>query len=79
MVSVRQNEITAQQNAVVKQLTLVATVFLPLTFVTGFFGQNFGWMVGHIRSSWAFFGLGIGAEIATVAILFTLFKKRGWF
>jgi magnesium transporter len=66
-------------NSVMKQLTVMATVFLPLTFVTGFFGQNFGWMVGHIGSPWAFFGLGIGVDILTVAGLFTLFKKRGWF
>jgi magnesium transporter len=66
-------------NTVMKQLTIMATVFLPLTFVTGFFGQNFGWMVGHIGSGPVFFGLGIGLEIATVAALFTLFKKRGWF
>src|SRR6266516_6155364 len=66
-------------NTVMKQLTIMATVFLPLTFITGFFGQSFGWMVGHIGSGPVFFGLGIGLEIATVAALFTLFKKRGWF
>jgi magnesium transporter len=66
-------------NSVMKQLTIMATVFLPLTFVTGFFGQNFGWMVGHIGSGPVFFGLGIGLEIVTVAALFTIFKKRGWF
>src|SRR6266516_4895965 len=65
-------------NAVMKQLTIMATVFLPLTFITGFFGQNFGWMVGHIKSPAIFFGLGIGLEIVTVAGLFTLFKRRGW-
>jgi magnesium transporter len=66
-------------NTVMKQLTIMATVFLPLTFVTGFFGQNFGWMVGNIQGSAAFFGLGIGLEVLTVAALFLLFKKRGWF
>ena len=66
-------------NTVMKQLTIMATIFLPLSFITGFFGQNFGWMVGHIRSPAIFFALGIGLEVATVAALFTLFKKRGWF
>ena len=65
-------------NAVMKQLTIMATIFLPLSFITGFFGQNFGWMVGHIQSAWIFFGLGIGLEVATVVGLFTLFKRRGW-
>ncbi len=65
-------------NAVMKQLTIMATVFLPLTFITGFFGQNFGWMVGHIRSGPSFLALGIGLEIATIAALFALFKRRGW-
>ena len=66
-------------NSVMKQLTIMATIFLPLSFITGFFGQNFGWMVGHIRSPAIFFTLGIGLEIATVAALLFLFKKRGWF
>jgi magnesium transporter len=65
-------------NDQMKQLTIIATVFLPLSFLTGFFGQNFAWLVNRIGSSAAFFGIGIGTEILAVAGLLFLFKKRGW-
>ena len=47
VISVEQNKISVRQNSTVEQLTILATIFLPLTFVTGFFGQNFGWLVRH--------------------------------
>jgi magnesium transporter len=61
-------------NVGVKQLAVIATIFVPLTFVTGFFGQKFGWMVGHTTGWPAFVGLGIGTEIVTVAAPGRLFQ-----
>jgi magnesium transporter len=64
-------------NVFITRLTVLGTVFLPLTFITGFFGQNFGWMVGHISGPVSFWLLGVGGEVLSVAALLIWFRRRG--
>jgi magnesium transporter len=69
-----------KQGEVNKQLTIIATIFLPLSFLTGFFGQNFTFLTGHvINSNWSFWWLGLGLEALSVLGLLVLFKVRHWF
>jgi magnesium transporter len=66
-------------NVVMKQLAIIATVFLPLSFLTGFFGQNFSYLVNNlITPAWTFFVVGLGTEVIAVGLLYLLFKRRGW-
>jgi magnesium transporter len=66
-------------NQVTKQLTLIATIFLPLTFVTGFFGQNFGWMVDGVTTATDFFVYGVGGLVVASVVLVVYFVRSGFF
>jgi Mg2+ and Co2+ transporter CorA len=68
-----------RQNEVSKQLAIIATIFLPLSYLTGFFGQNFGFMVNGITSKETFFYLGIGSEVAFLIALIAYFRWKKWF
>jgi magnesium transporter len=70
--------VSNQLNVVMKQLAVISTVFLPLSFLSGFFGQNFGALVGHIESWQAFVIFGVGSEVLAVVLLSVLFWRRGW-
>jgi magnesium transporter len=70
--------VSNRQNDVMKQLTVIATIFLPLAFITGFFGQNFGTMVRAINRPWAFWVLGLGSMLATVLGLLVYFRRKRW-
>ncbi|KAL7787222.1 hypothetical protein V8C43DRAFT_289080 [Trichoderma afarasin] len=65
------NTISANQNESMKQLTTVTIIFLPLTFITGFFGQNFppdGFPEIN-NGIWYFWACAVPTAFATVLIL----------
>lgn len=72
------SRVNNRMSQVMERLTLVATVFLPLSFIAGYFGQNFDWLTGRVGSLWAFLVFGVALNLALVAGLLVLFRKRGW-
>jgi magnesium transporter len=65
-------------NAIATRLAVLATIFVPLTLVTSFFGQNFGWMVRHINSFAAFLIFGIGGIVVPGGAIWLLLRRSGY-
>ena len=61
----------------INRLTLVSLIFLPITFITGFFGMNFGWMAQNIGSTAAFVVGGVVLPLLSVALTIGWIRRRG--
>jgi magnesium transporter len=77
VMSVQQTEVSVRQNETTKLLTIVATIFLPLSFLAGFFGMNFGWLTSHINSFWEFAVFGVGSLVLSTTALISWFRRAG--
>jgi magnesium transporter len=65
-------------NEVATRLSVLATIFVPLTIITGFFGQNFGWLVNHIDSLTAFLVWGVGGTVGTAIAIAAWLWRAGY-
>jgi magnesium transporter len=65
-------------NETATRLALLATIFVPLTLITSYFGQNFAWLVGHIDSLRAFLVWGVGAMVVPAAAIWLWLRRSGY-
>lgn len=67
--------VSNRTNDIMKSLTLLSAIFLPLSFVTGFFGQNFSHLpFENVTLMW----LGLGLCVALPVVMLWWFKSRKW-
>ena len=66
-----------KMNEVMKVLTVIATIFIPLTFIVGVYGMNFKNMP-EIEWPWAYFALW-GVMITVVLFMLFYFRRKKWF
>lgn len=68
--------ISNRMNEIMKVLTIIATIFIPLTFIAGVYGMNFKFMP-ELEWRWAYFGVW-SVIVSIVLIMVIYFKKRKW-
>ena len=77
LVELFMSNISLKQNEVMKTLTIIATIFIPLTFIAGVYGMNFefmpelGWKYGYLFI-WIIF-------LGTTSVMIFYFKRKKWF
>ena len=75
--SMYQGKIDVRQNKVMTVLTIVSTIFMPLTLLTSWYGMNFEYMP-ELHNHYAYYiVIGVAVAIATLEILW--FKRKRWF
>jgi magnesium transporter len=76
MIDIYLSSLSYRMNEIMKVLTLIATIFIPLTFVAGVYGMNFDYMP-ELRHPYGYFMVW-GVMIGVVVIMLWYFRKRQW-
>jgi magnesium transporter len=76
MIDIYLSSLSYKMNEIMKVLTLIATIFIPLTFVAGVYGMNFRYMP-ELYWEYGYYAVW-GIMIAIVAIMLAYFRDRQW-
>lgn len=68
-----------QQNLVINKLAIASVIFLPLSFLTGFFGMNFTYLTNAMSSERSFLALGLGMQVCALAVaIYAVLYRTHW-
>ncbi len=73
-----QAQVGSWQSDRINVLTIVTMIFLPISFLTGYFGMNFAWLDNRLDSMWTWIIWGIGLPIALVVVCVWLLASGGY-
>ncbi len=76
MMDVYLSNISNKMNEIMKVLTIIGTIFFPLTLITGIYGMNFDFMP-ELRWKYGYFVV-IGFMVIVVGFMLHYFRKRKW-
>lgn len=76
MLDIYLSSVSNRMNAVMKVLTIIATIFIPLTFVVGIYGMNFKYMP-ELEWRWGYY-IVLGIIVVIAVLMAMYFKKKKW-
>jgi len=76
MLDIYLSSISNRMNEVMKVLTIIATLFIPLSFIVGLYGMNFAYMP-ELQWKWGYYGVW-GIIISVVGGMLTYFRRKKW-
>jgi magnesium transporter len=74
--------VSNRMNEVMKVLTILSTIFLPVTFIAGVYGMNFdpessALNMPELRWTWGY-PMALGLMVLSVVILLRFYRRKGW-
>ncbi len=77
MIDIYLSSINNRMNEVMKLLTIITTIFIPISFIAGVYGMNFDFMPGiHMRYGYY---AAVAIMIAIALLMVAYFRKKKWF
>ncbi|MFA6689816.1 MAG: magnesium/cobalt transporter CorA [Sphaerochaetaceae bacterium] len=71
------SSLDTRMNHIMQVLTIISTVFIPLTFITSLYGMNFQYLPPETLKPWGFYGI-LGICVVLSVVMAWWFKRKKW-